>query len=161
MLGKDVSSSSAVQREQQKPRIRSKTGAGVFQCLVVSVSPRRRETLASTASLEGWDTVVCADVRNSRAASQRELFGLALVDLGRQNGGTPSGFCELTEQLVAMSNMLVVVCGHENDPNEEIWARRVGAWIYLPGTGPDSEASMICREAMHVARRLTDPTRKA
>ena len=154
MRGKDVGVLSAVQWDRQKPPARSRASAGVFQCLVVSGDLRRREALSFTASDQGWKTVVCADSRNARAAAQRSLFGLALVDLERQNGGTPRGFRELTEQLAEMAGLLIVLCGHEDDPHEEIWARKLGAWLYLPGLGQETEVAAICREALRVSRRL-------
>jgi hypothetical protein len=113
--------------------------------------------MASAASDQGWNTVVCADAHNAQAASQRSIFGLALVDLDRPDGGTPSGFPELIEQLVAIPNLLVTLCGHKNDTNEEIWARRTGVWLYLPGLGEGNRVSTICREAMVVAQRLSMP----
>ncbi len=90
MHGKDVGTTSAVQREQTKPLTRTSTGTGVFQCLVASVDPRRRDALASAASDQGWSTVVCADAQNANAANRRMLLGLALVDLEKPDGGTPN-----------------------------------------------------------------------
>ena len=157
MHGKDVGTTSAVQREQTKPRARTRSGTGLFQCLVASVDPKRRDALASAASGQGWNPVVCADAQNANAASRRMLLGLALVDLEKPGGGTPSQFRPLTEQLVVWPNLLVVVCGHQEDPTEEIWARRLGAWLYLPGFRHDTEVATVCREAMIVSQRLTMP----
>lgn len=157
MHGKDVGTTSAVPREQTKPRGRTRTGTGLFRCLVASVDPRRRDALASAASDQGWDPVVCADAQNANAASRRTLLGLALIDLEKPDGGTPSQFRALTEQLVVSPNLLLVVCGHQEDPTEEIWARGLGAWLYLPGFRHDTEVGTICREAMLVSQRLTMP----
>ena len=158
MRGDEVGIPSVEGREQQKPLLRSRTGAGLFQCLVVSVQAWRREAMASAASDQGWTTVVCADAQNARAASQRSIFGLALVDLDRPAGATPSGFRELVEQLVTTPDLLVAVCGHRDSPQEESWARQRGVWLYLPGLDRGCKVSTICREAMIVARRLSMPT---
>ena len=158
MRGIDVGTASAVQREQTKPLARKCTGTGVYPCLVASVDPRRRDALASAASDQGWSPIVCADARNASSASRRMLLGLALVDMEKPDGGTPSEFRGLTEQLVNSQNLLVVVCGHEDDPREEIWARGLGAWLYLPGVGDGPEVATVCQEAMVVSRRLTMTT---
>ncbi len=155
MRGKDVGIASAVQREQTKELARTNPGTGLFQCLVASVDPKRRDALASAASDEGWTPVVCADARNATAAFRRTLLGLALVDLEKSDGGTPSEFRGLTTQLVSSPTTLVVVCGHQNDPREEIWARGVGAWLYLPGVEYGPGVATVCREAMIVSQRLT------
>ena len=155
MRGKDVGIASAVQREQTKPLAHTLMGAGLFQCLVASVNPERRDALASAASDEGWNPVVCADARNASAAFRRMLMGLALVDLEKPDGGTPSEFRALAEQLIRSPTTLVVVCGHQNDPTEEIWARGLGAWLYLPGVTHGPEVATVCREAMIVSQRLT------
>jgi hypothetical protein len=89
------------------------------------------------------------------------LLGLALVDLDKPEGGTPSQFHSLTAELVQLPNLLVVVCGHQNDPGEEIWARGLGAWLYLPGLDQETEVSTVCREAMIASQRLAVPTRLA
>jgi hypothetical protein len=158
MRGKDAGTTSAVPRERTEPVTRTGRDAGLFQCLVVSVDAPRRDALASAAADEGWHPVVCADARNASAASRRLLLGLALIDLERPGGGTPSEFCELTRQLAAAPELLVVVCGHQDDRREEIWARGLGTWLYLPGIGPRDQVATICREAMTVSRRLTART---
>ena len=155
MRGKDGGVLSAVQCEQQVPTVRARTSAGIYQCLVVSADPRRRRTLSFTASDEGWEPVVSADLPSARAAAQRSRFGLALIDLEGPSRGTPRGFRRLAEQLAELTRVLIVVCGHADDPREEVWARGIGVWLYLPGLGRDWEVAGVCREAMQVTRRLS------
>ena len=55
---------------------------------------------------------------------------LAFVDLEGVQG---VGFQTLVRQLADQRQVLLVVCGHEQDGTEEVWARQLGVWFYLPG----------------------------
>ena len=78
------------------------------------------------------------------------MFQFALVDLDHR-GATASGGRELVRTLVQdYPNVLVGVCGHEADPEEEIWARQLGIWIYLPGVTTSSEMSSLCEQALQI-----------
>lgn len=156
MRGENVGTPAVQQRRRRPPSVRP-AAVGVFQCLVVSADPDRRAELAWAASDQGWSTVVCADARNALAASKRTVLGLALLDLESPHGRTPSGFREVTEQLTSDSGTMVVVCGHDGDAKEEIWARQMGVWLYLPGLEQSSNISTVCREAILLARRMTSP----
>lgn len=105
------------------------------QCLVVSADQACREALAEAGSKAGWETVVCADAQNALAAVRRTRFSLVWIDLN-YHGRTPAGFRQLCQTVTGMPNMLVIVSGHEADADEEIWARQLGVWLYLPGISP-------------------------
>jgi hypothetical protein len=48
---------------------------------------------------------------------------------------------------------LLVVCGSEDSVDEEMWARQLGAWVYLPGvSGADALMSLFA-EARRVGER--------
>jgi hypothetical protein len=38
---------------------------------------------------------------------------------------------------------------------EEIWARQLGAWMYLPGVNDHSDVAMLCGEARNAAEKLS------
>ena len=50
--------------------------------------------------------------------------------------------------------MLLVICGSEDNVDEELWARQLGAWLYLPGVCDGDSLTSLCVEA----RRLRDGT---
>jgi DNA-binding NtrC family response regulator len=126
----------------------AKTKTEMGQCLVVSACQANREALSQAANRGGWDTIVCADDRNALSALGRTRFQLAIVDLN-VIGATPAGFRELSQTLATQSGLLLVVCGKESDPQEEIWARQLGVWLYLPGVTPEhrDEIALICEQA--------------
>lgn len=123
-------------------------------CLVASAVQARRELLSDAATHAGWDTVVCADAQNATAAARRTKFQMAWIDLDH-HGQTSSGFRELCHTLAATPSMLLAVCGHESDPQEEIWARQLGVWLYLPGVSIDhvDEISLLCEQAQQIANK--------
>jgi CheY-like chemotaxis protein len=138
-------------RVEPKRAATTKTRTEMGQCLVVSVCQANREALSQSANRGGWDTVVCADDRNALAAFRRTRFQLAIVDLNHV-GSTPKGFRELCQTLAVQQGILLIICGKESDPVEEVWARQLGVWMYLPGVTPEhsQEIAVICGEAQAI-----------
>lgn len=124
--------------------------AGVLQCLVSSASRTRRNLISQAATDAGWDAVVCTAPDEASDALKRNAFHFAMVDLD-DCGQTPTGARELVQTLIADSRRILVgVCGHEADPDEEIWARQLGIWLYLPGVTTSSEVAMLCEQALQI-----------
>lgn len=124
-----------------------------LQCLVASGSQPRREMLIKSVNAAGWESLVCNDSIQAWAALHREVFPMAVVDLQHQVGETVD-FRELCEQLASQRNMLLMVCGNEADTTEEVWARQLGAWLYLPGVTAASDLATLCNEGRTIAQRL-------
>ena len=123
-------------------------------CLVASASLEKRAFLSDAAAHAGWETVGCADAQNATAAARRVRFQMAWIDLDH-HGQTPSGFRDLCQTLAATPEMLLAVCGHVSDSDEEIWARQLGVWLYLPGISLEhaDEISKLCEHAQLLGRR--------
>lgn len=130
----------------------AKTAAQPSQCLVVSTSQPMRELLSQSANVAGWDTVVCADHQNGLAAYNQTRFQMALIDLTGPATAT-RGLRDLCQTLASRPKMLLAVCGSATDPSEEIWARQLGVWLYLPGVALEhaEELAAICEQAQLVA----------
>lgn len=146
----DTHSRPPIRKGERKDTKSKVAKTDVCQCLIVSVTKARREMLSRAATNAGWSTVVCADRHNASAAFRRTKCRMALVDLDHK-GSTPEGFRDLCQLLSSASTrMLLVVCGHESEPGEEIWARQLGVWVYLPGVSlaQADEISMICEQAL-------------
>ena len=139
-----------VEEAVSRPRM---VGTSVFQCLVVSASQTRRNMLSDAVTVAGWDTVVCADARNALAEFRKTAFQFAVADLDLY-GKTPRGLRECVQTLAEdSSRILICICGHEQDPAEEVWVRQLGAWVYLPGATNSSELSLHCEQAMLVVKQ--------
>lgn len=150
----DLDTHSRTTRGRVDRRVSStaKTAARTSQCLVVSASQSMRVLLSQSANVAGWDTVVCADHQNGLAAYNKTRFQMALIDLTGP-APAPRGTRDLCQTLASQSNLLLAVCGNASDPQEEIWARQLGVWLYLPGVAPEhaEELAAICEQAQLVA----------
>ncbi len=139
-----------VGRLRGKPAAKTDVATQLGKCLVVSKDDVKREMISLAATEAGWETIVCADKPNAMTAVLRTRFQMAWVDLE----ATPSSstFRSLCQSVSELPNVLLIVCGRENDAEEEIWARQLGVWIYLPGLSLDhmSEISLLCEQAQLV-----------
>jgi ActR/RegA family two-component response regulator len=138
---------------KRKPAVDQRKLTTTIQCLVLSEGSSRREMLSRAANEAGWDTVVCADVAKAWATVQRQRFEMALIDL-ECAAGNADAFKELAEHVNASQHPLLVVCGQEGNAVEEIWARQLGAWLYLPGVSQTSDVRALCEEALPVVEKM-------
>jgi len=122
-------------------------GVGVLHCLVASAQSARQRLLAQSAEQWGWETTVCSDPADAQWTVARMCTQLAFVDL---EGEQAAGFQTLVRQLADQRQVLLVVCGHEQDGSEEVWARQLGVWFYLPGIGDLNTIGLLCRDARSI-----------
>ena len=142
-----VATSTSRTRDVKQPsRVRT------FECLLASGDEPRREMLLKSVNAAGWETVVCTDPAGAWSALRREMFQMAVVDL--QGEQPVVDFRELCEQLASQRNLLLMVCGNEANATEEIWARQLGAWLYLPGVSAGSDLETLCIEGRNIAQRI-------
>ena len=131
------------------------TAGGDFHCLVVATRASRREGLSLAARDGGWATISCRDASSARQCVETMYLQLAVVDLEGPAGAVSAGFPELVEYLASVSDLLLVVCGHEGRPHEELWVRQLGTWLYLPGLAETSELATLCGEVRELAARMS------
>ncbi|NBW96872.1 MAG: hypothetical protein EBR28_09120 [Planctomycetia bacterium] len=132
------------------PRATRRTG--LLDCLVVSGDPARRSRFEAAVELAGW--LECASPEAAgdlRQAVDRD-FQLVIVDIAAPLGDRVNDTIELAEEMASRPGTLLVVCGSEDSVDEELWARQVGAWLYLPGVCDGDSLTSLCVEA----RRLRD-----
>jgi CheY-like chemotaxis protein len=130
--------------------LQRKAEIGVLQCLVSSASKVRRNLISDAATGVGWSTIICASADDALGAVKRSKVQFAMVDLD-DRGETPQGARELVQTLIQDSSQILVgVCGHEANPEEEIWVRQLGIWLYLPGVTTSSEIATLCEHAMQI-----------
>ena len=134
-----------------KPAAKTDIKTQIGKCLVVSADGAKREMISLAATEAGWETIVCGDKLKAMTAVLRTRFQMAWVDLD-VTPGSPA-LRSLCQSVAELPNVLLIVCGHEDDADEEVWARRLGAWLYLPGLSLDhtSEISLLCEQAQLVA----------
>lgn len=119
----------------------------LLRCLVLTWSEGRAELLRSAAMNESWQATVNIDVREFL----RNLFALRVpltfVDLPDTDTSNYSLLKEVTQQASELGNSLVVICGLGGNPAEEIWARQLGAWAYLPGDNGSAGLELVFGDA--------------
>ena len=124
-----------------------------LQCLVISASDERRAMFEEAASSGGFDPVLCRSGEEALTVSGRFRFPLVIVDL-QEAGDQSAGYRELVEHIAAHEDALLMLCGEEENPLEEIWARQHGAWLYLPGVDTSCDVTTLCCEAKDLADKL-------
>ena len=141
------------QSERFVPRKKA-TRTSLLHCLVVAEDAERREFLVEAARAAGWEVAAYDDATAANSAAHRYRHALAIVDLAGLDPVAASRYRMLTEQLSATEPPLVMLCGNEANPLEEIWARQLGIWLYLPGVDTSCDLSTLCSEAKHVVQKL-------
>ena len=152
MVAAEITSEDLSSELTNGPLPRSTRRTGLLDCLVVSGNPALRRRLEVAAELAGW--LECATPETSgelRQAVDRD-FQLVIVDIATPLGERVNDSLELAEEMVARPDTLVVVCGSQHSVDEELWARQLGAWLYLPGVCDGDSLTSLCVEA----RRLRD-----
>lgn len=122
----------------------------VLNCLIVAPASERRQVLLAAVARGGWDSIVCSDAESALIACQRTGFQMAIVDVQRCENRSAQ-LRDLCQAITSNKHVLLVVCGCEYDTEEEIWARQLGAWIYLPGMTGGDEFTRLCDEARLIA----------
>jgi DNA-binding NtrC family response regulator len=126
--------------------------AKLLDCLVVSGDASRRSRFVAAVELAGWLECESPEATGElRQAIDRD-FQLAIVDLASPLGERVNDTIEIAEELAARPGTLLVICGSEDNVDEELWARQLGAWLYLPGVCDGDSLTSLCVEA----RRLRD-----
>jgi hypothetical protein len=140
-----------VGQSRAEPAAKESVSTQLGRCLIVSTDSAKRDMLSLAATDAGWDTIVCVDQQQGMTAIQRMRFQLAWIDVAVATATKP--FRELCQAVAALPGVLLVVCGHEQNAEEEIWARQLGVWLYLPGVSLEhaSDISLVCEQAQLVA----------
>lgn len=112
----------------------------LLRCLVLTWSDCRAELLRSAATKESWQVTVNVDVREFLRNVFLLRVPLTFVDMPDTSEPRYVKWRDATQRASELSDSLVVVCGLygrslAEQSNEELWARQLGAWAYLPGDG--------------------------
>jgi len=143
------------EQPQLERAVKSTATRGLLECLIVSPRAREREVLSRAAVASGWASVVCSDAATARHVAERIIVKLAFIDLEEGPLETQMSLQELTAELSRMGCPLLVICGRDGDRQQEIWARQLGAWLYLPGMAGSDEMTQLCDEARKVIERTS------
>lgn len=126
---------------------------GVRKCLVVSGDEGLRSRFEAVAELSGWSA--CdgpIDVADVDAAVDGD-YQLVIVDIASPLGQRVNDSIEVAEEFAGRPGSLLVICGSEDSAEEELWARQLGAWAYLPGVASGDTLVSLCTDARRLSER--------
>jgi DNA-binding response OmpR family regulator len=132
---------------------RSMRGPGVMKSLVVSGDRGLRKRLEAVSELSGWPACDApADAGELGSAVEGE-YQLVIVDIAHPIGDRVNDSIEVAEEFAGRPGTLLVVCGSDESVDEELWARQLGAWVYLPGVSSGDALVSLFSDARRVAER--------
>jgi hypothetical protein len=110
----------------------------LLRCLVLTWSEGRAELLRSAANNESWQPTVNIDIREFLRNVFLLRVPLTFVDLPDVKIQSYAALRDAAQRAKDLSDSLIVICGvgggtTDHRVAEELWARQLGAWAYLPG----------------------------
>ena len=140
--------------ETRSTRAPLRTSIGIADCLVVSPDALRCNCLSEVAEDAGWQVARAEQIDAALALTERIKFRLAIVDLAPCRKPNEERFRDLARRLAGDERSLLSVIGREGDPAQEIFARSIASWLYLPDIGNPTELSSIFRQAREIQRTI-------
>jgi DNA-binding response OmpR family regulator len=126
---------------------------GLQACLVVSGDQALRNRLEAVAELSGWSACSTPETAAELGEFAETDYQLVIVDISRPLGDRVNDSIEIAEEFASRPGSLLVVCGSEDNVDEELWARQLGAWVYLPGISSGDALVSLFSDARRVAER--------
>lgn len=142
-------------RDMQAP-LRVVAPPGLLRCLIYSWSDVRAERLQSAAEREAWEAVIFSNAGKFLKHVFQHKVPLTLVDLPQVDWSAYAEMRAATVKVCEVSDSLLVICGADAAPDEELWARQLGVWSYLPEVDRPGELDWLFVEARKaVAQRAS------
>ena len=132
---------------------RTVRGPGLMKCLVVSGDAGLRNRLDAVTELSGWSACDAPAEADDLGALVDRDYQLVIADIAHPLGDRVNDTVEIAEEFAGRPGTLLVVCGSEDNVDEELWARQMGAWVYLPGVSSGDALVSLFAEARRVAER--------
>ena len=109
----------------------------MLHCLMLTWRDERIGLLRAAAENASWDSTVNLDVHDFLRNLFRLRVPLTLVDMPPWKSKHYVGLQRAAGHAAEIGNSQVIICGNEDLREEELWARGLGVWAYLPGdSGP-------------------------
>jgi DNA-binding response OmpR family regulator len=124
-----------------------------MKSLVVSGDRVLRNRLEAVSELSGWSSCEAPVEAEDLASAVEGDYQLVVVDIAHPVGDRVNDSIEIAEEFASRPGTLLVVCGCEDSVDEELWARQLGAWVYLPGVSSGDALVSLFSDARRVAER--------
>lgn len=135
------------------PPTRAARIPGLMKSLVLSGNRDLRGRLEAVSELSGWtECDAPVDAAELEAAVESD-YQLVVVDIASPVGDRVNDSIEIAEEFASRAGTLLVVCGSDDNVDEELWARQLGAWMYLPGVSNGDALVSVFADAKRFAER--------
>lgn len=125
-----------------------------WTCLLLSIYKERMNSMCESATKTGWRPLEASSVGEALRLQERWQTQLAIIDLGKMPEIHKETFRKFAVKYTAETNSLLIVCEEESSPASELWARKIGSWLYLPDADLKEGLSDLYREAITVANKM-------
>ena len=153
MVAAGITSEDLASELVTSPLPRAKRRTGLLDCLVVTGDSALKRRCEVAVELAGWLECAAPKTADELLQAVDREFQLVIVDIASPLGERVNDSLELAEEMAARPDTLVVICGSQHSVDEELWARQLGVWLYLPGVRDGDSLTSLCVEA----RRLRTP----
>lgn len=123
-----------------------------WMCLVLSADGQRRRRLLDLTDAAGWRPIECDSVSEAVRQADRWKTHLAVLDLLGLAEPHRETFRKFAERLSQRPDPLLMICDDEASA-DELWARQLGAWLYLPEPELGEDLMRLCVEALRAAEK--------
>lgn len=132
---------------------RSVRAPGLMKCLVVSGDRGLRTRLEAVSELAGWSECDAPAEGVELGSVIEGEYQLVVVDIAHPLGERVNDSVEIAEEFAGRPGTLLAICGSDDNVDEELWARQLGAWVYLPGVSSGDALVSLVTEARRLAER--------
>lgn len=145
-VGSNASTPHGVVRQQQEVL--------PWTCLLLSFYKERMQCMSESATETGWRPLEASSVGEALRLQERWQTQLAIIDLGKMPEMQKETFRKFAVKYTAETNSLLIVCEEEASPASELWARKIGTWLYLPDADLKEGLCDLYKEAINVANKM-------
>lgn len=153
MVVAGISSEQARSLATPATSVRTARGTGLLKCLVLSGNRGLRNRLDAVTELSGWTACDAPEVSADLQSVIDGDYQLVIVDVAHPLGDRVNDTVEVAEELASRPGTLLVVCGSEESVDEELWARQMGAWAFLPSVTCGDALVALFADARQFAER--------
>lgn len=122
------------------------------QCLVFANAGERQRFLRASAEAQAWDAIVCCDTGEFLRCAFRRRVPLIIIDLPDDDRASQE-LRRAAQSAVRSQESLLVVCGRASNPEDELWARSLGAWSFLPEATSQEGMEFVFQQAREALGR--------
>ncbi len=149
-----VTSSRAASASKPADRVLPQQETLPWTCLLLSFYKQRMQAMSEAATKSGWRPLKANSVGEALRLQERWQTQLAIIDLGTMPEKQKETFRKFAVKYTAETNSLLIVCEEESSPAGELWARKIGSWLYLPDADLKEGLNDLYKEAIGVANKM-------